>query len=159
MFVTRKKALKLVHKKKAEFLMTEQVLKLLIAIKKNLKSFNESKKQKGAFGVKCSIFLRDKDICQYCGKGLHRKDRTLDHIVPRSKGGATSYMNCVASCRKCNQKKGDKAAHEVGLSLIKSPYVPSQIELLQAMDKNNLWKRFKEWLQSEMNFNEKDCSA
>jgi hypothetical protein len=147
MFISRRKALKMAFTGKAEFLMDEEVLRLLHKIMHNLNQFRVARKRRGEYGIKYSIFLRDKDICQYCGRQLNKKERTLDHILPRSKGGETSFLNCVAACRKCNQSKGDKSAHEVGLTLIREPYVPTRTELLQAMDKGGIWSRFVIWLE------------
>lgn len=50
--------------------------------------------------------------CVYCGSGLELDDFTIDHVIPASAGGATSLMNCVAACRKCNQLKADRPLHD-----------------------------------------------
>lgn len=54
-----------------------------------------------------NVFARDKYICQYCGDIFHPKDLTLDHVLPRSKGGKTSWDNIVTACRQCNYQKGN----------------------------------------------------
>lgn len=54
------------------------------------------------------VFLRDNYTCQYCGKELHAKECTLDHVVPISKGGKTVWHNVVTACQPCNQEKADK---------------------------------------------------
>ncbi len=79
------------------------------------------------FGVKLTrtnILMRDNAECQYCSKKLNRKRFTVDHVVPRSKGGESSWENLVACCHKCNTHKGDKSPHEAGLVLNKTPVQP-----------------------------------
>ena len=73
-----------------------------------------------------NLFLRDEFRCQYCGA---KGDLTFDHVVPRARGGITSWENVVAACSKCNLKKGSKSLRESGLSLRKAPRVPMAEEL------------------------------
>ena len=68
-----------------------------------------------------NLFLRDEFKCQYCGS---KGDMTFDHIVPRSKGGRTTWENVVASCQKCNLRKGKKSIKNAGLSLRQKPIKP-----------------------------------
>jgi len=72
-----------------------------------------------------SILARDQHICQYCG----RKDSpmTIDHVVPRNRGGKTEWDNVVCCCLKCNSRKGDRLAHEVGLALLRRPIRPKYV--------------------------------
>jgi 5-methylcytosine-specific restriction endonuclease McrA len=72
-----------------------------------------------------NIYLRDKGICQYCGKHYHRELVTFDHVVPRSKGGSADWTNIVTCCRPCNRKKGGKTPKEAGMRLIRPPRKPS----------------------------------
>lgn len=73
-----------------------------------------------------NLFLRDEFRCQYCGgKG----ELTFDHVVPRSKGGMTSWENVVAACAKCNLRKGSKSLGQAGLGLRKQPRQPGAEEL------------------------------
>jgi 5-methylcytosine-specific restriction endonuclease McrA len=67
------------------------------------------------------LFERDNGKCAYCGKDA----TTVDHVIPRSKGGLTTWENTVASCLKCNRKKGSKALSESGMKLLIKPYEPS----------------------------------
>lgn len=55
-----------------------------------------------------TVYLRDNYTCQYCGKKLKKQDCTLDHVLPKVKGGKSSYTNCVTACVSCNLKKGSK---------------------------------------------------
>ena len=67
------------------------------------------------------ILARDRYRCQYCGKKGGDFDLTVDHIVPASKGGPTSPENLVASCRPCNQRKGNRTPEEARMPLLKNP--------------------------------------
>lgn len=77
-----------------------------------------------------NLFRRDLQLCAYCGKEYSYSYLTNDHIVPRSRGGAHAWMNCVTSCRRCNNHKSDRLLSEVGMELLYVPYVPSPEEHL-----------------------------
>ncbi len=76
------------------------------------------------------LFQRDRYMCAYCGKIFQECDLTRDHIVPTSRGGEDTWMNCVTACSVCNGKKGDKLLSECNLSLVYVPYVPNRYENL-----------------------------
>ncbi|MFN8509006.1 MAG: HNH endonuclease [Deinococcaceae bacterium] len=69
-----------------------------------------------------NVLRRDGYACQYCGK---KTDLTLDHVVPRSRGGPHTWENVVTACRSCNQRKGNRSPEEAGLTLGISPRAPS----------------------------------
>ena len=69
-----------------------------------------------------AVFARDGWACQYCGS---RSNLTVDHVVPRSKGGISTWENIVASCAPCNRRKGDHLLRQVGMSLRRKPRRPS----------------------------------
>ncbi len=71
-----------------------------------------------------NIFERDRNTCQYCGKKFDRKELNLDHVLPRDKGGETTWENIVCSCIPCNTKKGNKLPEQAGMRLIKQPQKP-----------------------------------
>ena len=71
------------------------------------------------------LFSRDRGICAYCGKHFHVDDLTREHIIPTSRGGFDTWMNCITACRPCNGHKGNRMPEEVGMSLLYLPYVPS----------------------------------
>ena len=73
---------------------------------------------------KKTIWLRDKGQCQYCDKNLTIKDCTIDHVIPKSKGGKHTWTNVVIACRKCNQKKGSKLPKECGMIPREVPDLP-----------------------------------
>jgi 5-methylcytosine-specific restriction endonuclease McrA len=73
-----------------------------------------------------NVFLRDRFTCQYCGA---REDLTFDHVVPRSKGGHTTWENVVAACSPCNLKKGDRLPREVEMWPTQRPFAPTLHDL------------------------------
>lgn len=68
------------------------------------------------------VFIRDRFTCQYCGRRMH--DLTIDHIVPRSKGGEHSWENLVSACKTCNHRKGGKSLQEARMRLRTQPAEP-----------------------------------
>ena len=68
-----------------------------------------------------NILLRDRNTCQFCGEALPASELTLDHVMPRSRGGRSSWENLVASCYSCNNRKGDRTPEEAGLKLQRRP--------------------------------------
>ncbi len=71
-----------------------------------------------------NLFERDKHTCQYCGRGFSHRDLNLDHVIPRDRGGKTSWENIVTSCLRCNTRKGNRLPHEAGLRLRGKPIRP-----------------------------------
>ena len=78
---------------------------------------------------KRAIWLRDKGICQYTGKPLKEEEATLDHVVPRSRGGKSSWTNMVIAEQKVNFKKGSKLNSEAGLVLLHEPKAPAPVPM------------------------------
>jgi 5-methylcytosine-specific restriction endonuclease McrA len=76
-----------------------------------------------------NLFLRDEFTCQYCGS---RGDMTFDHVVPRTRGGKTTWQNVVASCSPCNLRKGSQSLREAGMHIKKTPIQPTSNQLLNA---------------------------
>jgi 5-methylcytosine-specific restriction endonuclease McrA len=77
-----------------------------------------------------NLFRRDRNTCQYCGVRPGTAELTIDHVTPRSRGGKSSWENCVLACVKCNRRKADRAAHEVGMRLRKTPVPPRWVPTL-----------------------------
>lgn len=71
-----------------------------------------------------NVIWRDKYICQYCGNKFQYHELTMDHVIPKSRGGEKSWTNIVASCKRCNSKKGNKTPKEAKMPLIKKPTIP-----------------------------------
>ena len=68
-----------------------------------------------------NILLRDRNTCQFCGRVYPASELTLDHVIPRSRGGTTSWENLAACCYRCNNIKGDRSPEEAGVKLIRKP--------------------------------------
>jgi 5-methylcytosine-specific restriction endonuclease McrA len=68
-----------------------------------------------------NILLRDRNSCQYCGDTLPSGELTLDHVVPRSRGGLSTWENLVACCHPCNRQKGNQLVPEAGMRLLREP--------------------------------------
>jgi 5-methylcytosine-specific restriction endonuclease McrA len=75
-----------------------------------------------------AVFARDNWTCQYCGS---RANLTVDHVVPRSKGGASNWENIVASCAPCNRRKGNALPRQVGMRLLRQPRTPAPHVFIQ----------------------------
>lgn len=143
-FISFKRTLKLIAKDKVEILSTwddficsadkkikyPAILKLKKIIKKNVTTISFSR---GA------VVQRDKSLCQYCCKKLFLSEITIDHVIPKARGGSSSFTNCVVSCLPCNTKKGDKSLEEVGMKLINKPVHPSLSKDYQLYNIPNFW--------------------
>ena len=93
-------------------------------------------------GVKPSrknILWRDKSKCQYCGVIEAPKDMTIDHVIPRSRGGGNTWSNLVTCCKKCNQKKRDRTPEEANMCLLQMPIKPRNSVLRQINDVQPIW--------------------
>jgi 5-methylcytosine-specific restriction endonuclease McrA len=90
-----------------------------------------------------NVLLRDGFMCQYCGGRPHTRDLTMDHVVPRARGGATRWTNVVAACRSCNHKKGSRTPDEARMALLRSPHEPRALpsigERLGLRNVNEKW--------------------
>ncbi len=68
-----------------------------------------------------NILLRDRSTCQYCGAVMPSSELTLDHVIPRSRGGVSAWENLVACCHACNRRKGNQLPGEAGMKLLREP--------------------------------------
>jgi hypothetical protein len=92
-----------------------------------------------------AVLMRDQYTCQYCGRQLHKDQLTIDHIVPKSKGGENGWLNCVAACKECNRWKGQTDLSNSGMSLIRRPIVPNlsvNDDLLLQSVQHPSWKQY-----------------
>jgi 5-methylcytosine-specific restriction endonuclease McrA len=71
------------------------------------------------------LFVRDRQVCAYCGGVFGLDHLTREHIVPTSRGGTDTWMNCITACRNCNGRKGNRTLDELGWQMYYLPYVPS----------------------------------
>lgn len=83
---------------------------------------------KGVMLTRQNVFKRDSHTCQYCGT---QRDLTLDHVVPRSKKGPSSWTNLVTACKRCNARKGNFTPEAAGLKLMSRPVRPSYLDFLR----------------------------
>ncbi len=90
------------------------------------------------------ILARDMFTCQYCGTQPPRADLTIDHVLPRSRGGATSWENVVAACSQCNRRKGNRTPEEAGMHLLSVPARPRFIAvvLLGEAQAHEAWYKY-----------------
>jgi 5-methylcytosine-specific restriction endonuclease McrA len=139
--VSWKKAIKLIVKGKAETLKGSDkkvhkfevplVLRLLYLVKAvytNMVPFSRK-----------NVYIRDNYACVYCG---NKRNLTLDHVVPKTKGGKTNFENCVTCCRYCNNEKGSKTIEEFGMRPRKVPHRPTIIEFLEVRMRNTGVREF-----------------
>ena len=86
------------------------------------------------------IYKRDKNKCQYCGSTKHL---TIDHVIPKSKGGEDTWENLVVACSTCNVKKGDKLLEQTNMKLQRTPRAPVSKVLMDLENSNQEeWKEF-----------------
>ena len=78
-----------------------------------------------------NILLRDENRCQYCANQFREGDLTIDHVLPRSKGGLSTWDNVVAACKPCNQKKRDFLLENAPVKLIRTPRKPSYRSIIK----------------------------
>jgi 5-methylcytosine-specific restriction endonuclease McrA len=96
------------------------------------------------FGTR-GIWERDGGVCQYTGRKLAPREGNIDHVIPRSRGGTTSWENCVLAHREVNSKKADRLPQEAGLSLLKRPSAPRALPattLIRNQHGISDWNRF-----------------
>ncbi len=97
-----------------------------------------------------NVLVRDRHRCQYCHQEFPGVLLTLDHVVPISRGGATTWENVVTACKKCNNKKGHQMLSEVGLQLARPPKTPSILTYLHlnrssshhCRDYHSSWRKY-----------------
>lgn len=94
---------------------------------------------------RANLFRRDKNMCQYCGQKFPTEEFQMEHVIPRSQGGKTTWQNIVLACGKCNAKKDNKTPIQAGMRLIRPPRIPKADEVvLPAIErlKRRVGKRF-----------------
>lgn len=92
-----------------------------------------------------NIFARDNNQCQYCGRKFVLSELSLDHVMPRSQGGATTWENIVCACVDCNVRKGGRTPRQANLTLIRKPEKPKRSPVLNlklSQKKYQSWQSF-----------------
>jgi len=149
-FISNVRAFLLVHKGRAEVLDTGGKLSLwdeytivsankTINLPATIRLLNRvHRKWQPPRFRKSAVYTRDNWCCQYCGVELGKSSATIDHVQPRSRGGKTSWKNCVASCKFCNRKKANKTPMEANMPLLSAPAEPNPLHFWES-------SRGKEW--------------
>ena len=101
--------------------------------------------------VSCSrknVLLRDRHQCQYCGVYCRPATTTIDHVIPKSKGGLSTWENLVTACSHCNRKKGSKLLTDISMKLLKKPRRPRWNDLLRETQKHisEDWKAYLDYV-------------
>jgi 5-methylcytosine-specific restriction endonuclease McrA len=132
-FTNWKRAVVLLFKEKAK-LITKRVIRLVSYVRI---PFNLGR---NTYPTRSLIYKRDDHECQYCGS---RKDLTIDHVIPRSRGGQDTWGNLVACCTKCNIKKGNQLLSDTNMILKKKPTAPlNRVYLDLEKSKVSEWKEY-----------------
>lgn len=84
------------------------------------------------------LFNRDGWKCQYCNVKLHWHNIEIEHVLPSSRGGGTTWLNCVSACKPCNKRKANHTPEEAGMPLLKKPAVPTPLHFWDAL-KSDSW--------------------
>jgi len=95
-----------------------------------------------------NIFARDNNQCQYCGKKFPTSELSLDHVVPRSQGGQTTWENIVCACVGCNVKKGGRTPREASMAMIRKPEKPKRSPMLNLKLTNSKYQSWKSFLDN-----------
>jgi 5-methylcytosine-specific restriction endonuclease McrA len=95
-----------------------------------------------------NVFARDANRCQYCGKRFATSELSLDHVIPRSRGGETTWENIVCSCVRCNVRKGGRTPQEAHMQLVRSPIRPKRSPLLSMKLGNPKYESWKTFLDN-----------
>jgi 5-methylcytosine-specific restriction endonuclease McrA len=100
--------------------------------------------ERSALFSRKNLYKRDRYTCQYCGGQPGPEELTIDHVKPRSKGGASSWENCVLACVPCNRRKADRSPEAAGLRLRKAPRKPSWKTLthVATRERRESWSQF-----------------
>ncbi|WP_030908840.1 HNH endonuclease [Streptomyces sp. NRRL F-5126] len=88
------------------------------------------------------VLVRDGHRCAYCG----RRASTVDHVTPRSRGGADSWLNTVASCAECNHRKADRTPEQAAMPLLRAPFTPSPADAMLLSLRSGERSELPEWL-------------
>jgi 5-methylcytosine-specific restriction endonuclease McrA len=91
-----------------------------------------------------NLFKRDKYTCMYCGVQPGPEELTIDHVMPKSRGGGSTWENCVLACVECNKRKANRTPAEAGMTIRKAPKKPSwkSLSQLNPRDRKQSWSQF-----------------
>lgn len=96
---------------------------------------------------KRNVYRRDGNRCQYCGCHLNSKNASIDHVMPRSRGGGHTWNNIVSACKPCNRKKSNRTPDEARMPLQKPPVAPTRNAIMFAsLEGREHWERWAKLL-------------
>jgi 5-methylcytosine-specific restriction endonuclease McrA len=112
-----------------------------------LLTYERFPRQKVKFNRK-NLFARDGNRCQYCGKKFPNTELSLDHLVPRSRGGRATWDNIVCACLRCNVRKGGRTPREAGMRLFREPVEPKTSPVLTLKLSHRKYRSWKAFLDN-----------
>jgi 5-methylcytosine-specific restriction endonuclease McrA len=112
-----------------------------------LLTYERFPRQKVKFNRK-NLFARDGNRCQYCGKKFPTTELSLDHLVPRSRGGRATWDNIVCACLRCNVRKGGRTPREAGMRLFREPVEPKTSPVLTLKLSHRKYRSWKAFLDN-----------
>lgn len=132
-FTSWKRAIVLLLKEKAQVL-SNRVIRLLNYVRLPISKIMNISPSRSM------IYKRDNNTCQYCGA---KSKLTIDHVIPRSKGGGDTWENLVVACSSCNTKKGSMMLEQTGMKLVRKPRAPVN-KMIFDLEKTNVeeWKQY-----------------
>lgn len=127
----------------ADAFITTPSRNILVPWVVQLLRFDKVPRQEVKFS-RANIYIRDQNRCQYCGKKFSSSELSLDHVIPISRGGRSSWENVVCACLPCNVRKGNKLLAESDMALIRRPERPRwhPLHRLQGRPYPDIWKNF-----------------
>jgi 5-methylcytosine-specific restriction endonuclease McrA len=144
--VTLARAVKLLLRGRAEAVSDERITvasaaeTLAVPQVLRLKIYAHVPRRRTPLWTRRGVFERDDFTCAYCGRRYAARDLTVDHLIPVSQGGASTWGNTVAACPRCNQRKADRTPHEAGMKLLVEPKAPRTSYLVASGDVPAAWK-------------------
>jgi hypothetical protein len=93
-----------------------------------------------------NLFARDNNQCQFCGKRFATRELSLDHVVPRSQGGLSTWENLVCACLKCNARKGGRTPRQAHMQLVRAPRQPKRNPMIHVHLGNHRYRSWKQFL-------------
>ncbi|GAB4437523.1 MAG: HNH endonuclease [Anaerolineae bacterium] len=91
-----------------------------------------------------TVLARDHYTCQYCGDVPVRQQLTIDHVLPRSRGGKTTWENVITACQKCNGRKSNRTPDEAGMTMLSTPKRPRYLAIaaLGNVEARQAWNKY-----------------
>ncbi len=126
-----------------------RTVRLYIAVPRIVRvlTFSKLPRQEVKFNRR-NLFARDNNTCQYCGKRFGSSQLSLDHVIPRSRGGTATWQNIVCACTKCNVRKGGRTPAEANLRLIRPPVKPRRNPVVSVTLSDHRYASWKQFLDA-----------